>query len=73
MTEYQHTIQRQKIKIYVRRGGPNYQEGLEKLRKLAGELDLDMWVYGPETHMTSICAMALGLKEAKQLSVDEPR
>ena len=28
------------IKIYVRRGGPNYQEGLERMRELAENLNL---------------------------------
>ncbi len=28
LTEFQQTIKEHKIRIYVRRGGPNYQEGL---------------------------------------------
>lgn len=34
------------VKIYVRRAGPNYQEGLRLMRNLADELELDMWVFG---------------------------
>ena len=47
------------VKIYVRRGGPNYQEGLEKMRDLAAKLELPIEVFGPEAHMTSIVSLAL--------------
>jgi len=53
-----------KVKIYVRRGGPNYKEGLEKMRRLGEEIGLPIEVYGPETHMTHIVSLALG-KEKK--------
>lgn len=46
------------MKIFVRRGGPNYKQGLEMMRKLGGELGVPIEVYGPETHMTKIVAMA---------------
>eukprot|EP00049_Salpingoeca_infusionum_P004291 m.76617 g.76617 ORF g.76617 m.76617 type:complete len:1071 (-) comp12493_c0_seq1:373-3585(-) len=63
LEEYAHNIQAQNIKIYVRRGGPNYQEGLRSMRDAAARLHIPMLVYGPESHMTSICAMGLGLRE----------
>jgi ATP-citrate lyase beta-subunit len=47
------------VKIYVRRGGPNYKEGLEKMRSMGKRLGLPIDVYGPETHMTKIVSMAL--------------
>ncbi|VDM66712.1 unnamed protein product [Strongylus vulgaris] len=52
-----------KVTIYVRRGGPNYQEGLRKIKEAASKLDLPMHVFGPETHMTSIVGPALGISE----------
>ncbi|EPB70022.1 CoA binding domain protein [Ancylostoma ceylanicum] len=52
-----------KVTIYVRRGGPNYQEGLRKIKEAAQKLDLPMHVFGPETHMTSIVGPALGISE----------
>eukprot|EP00050_Salpingoeca_kvevrii_P006445 m.289422 g.289422 ORF g.289422 m.289422 type:complete len:1078 (+) comp12131_c0_seq1:124-3357(+) len=64
LEEYQHTIVAQKIKIYVRRGGPNYQEGLRRMRELGSTLGLDMLVYGPESHMTAVVGIAMGLREA---------
>jgi ATP-citrate lyase beta-subunit len=47
------------VRIYVRRGGPNYEVGLRNIRKAADELGLTIEVYGPETHMTDIVRMAL--------------
>ena len=49
-----------KTKVFVRRGGPNHLEGLRLMRELGGQIDLPIHVYGPETHMTAIVAMALG-------------
>ncbi len=47
------------IKIYVRRGGPNYEKGLKDIKEAADRLGLDIEVYGPETHVTDIVRMAL--------------
>eukprot|EP00162_Nutomonas_longa_P015565 comp22351_c0_seq1/m.53906 comp22351_c0_seq1/g.53906 ORF comp22351_c0_seq1/g.53906 comp22351_c0_seq1/m.53906 type:complete len:1107 (+) comp22351_c0_seq1:50-3370(+) len=55
------------IKIFVRRGGPNYQEGLRIMAAVGDELQIPIEVYGPETHMTAIVPIALGIKpSAKQ-------
>ncbi len=35
--EYQEALKAHSVQIYVRRGGPNYQEGLRAMQKL-GEL-----------------------------------
>ncbi|MBU4485103.1 ATPase, partial [bacterium] len=59
LKEYQKKIIDHNVKIYVRRGGPNYQEGLENMRKLGETLGVPIEVYGPETHMTKIVSMAL--------------
>ena len=50
-------------KIYVRRGGPNYEKGLEAIKTAANKLGLYIEVYGPETHVTDIVRMALENKE----------
>jgi len=47
------------IKIYVRRGGPNYEKGLKDIKEAADRLGLCIEVYGPETHVTDIVRMAL--------------
>jgi len=54
--------------IFVRRGGPNHLEGLRLMRELGGQIDLPIHVYGPETHMTAIVAMALG-----QEPIEDPK
>ena len=48
------------ISIFVRRGGPNYQEGLRVMKEVGQSLNIKMHVFGPETHMTAIVGMALG-------------
>jgi succinyl-CoA synthetase beta subunit len=59
LKEYQKNLQENKVKIYVRRGGPNYQEGLCQMRELGEKIGVPIEVYGPETHMTKIVSMAL--------------
>jgi ATP citrate (pro-S)-lyase len=59
LKEFQKQLQENKVKIYVRRGGPNYQEGLSQMRALGEKLGVTIEVYGPETHMTKIVSMAL--------------
>jgi len=59
LTEYKQKMIDNKIKIYVRRGGPNYKEGLAKMRTLGETLGVPIEVYGPETHMTKIVSLAL--------------
>jgi len=59
LTEYKKKLIENKIKIFVRRGGPNYLEGLENMRILGNELGVPIEVYGPETHMTKIVPIAL--------------
>jgi ATP citrate (pro-S)-lyase len=48
-----------KVQIWVRRAGPNYQEGLKNIKAVGIELGLDMHVYGPEMHVSGIVPLAL--------------
>jgi succinyl-CoA synthetase beta subunit len=59
LKEYKTKLQENKVKIFVRRGGPNYKEGLRIMKELGNELGVPIEVYGPETHMTKIVSMAL--------------
>jgi ATP citrate (pro-S)-lyase len=59
LKEYKERLQQSKVKIYVRRGGPNYKEGLRNMRELGQGLGVPIEVYGPETHMTRIVKLAL--------------
>ncbi|MHC1623198.1 MAG: ATP citrate lyase citrate-binding domain-containing protein [Candidatus Methanospirareceae archaeon] len=59
LDDYAEKIKEHGIKIYVRRGGPNYEAGLEKIRNAGQRLDLDMEVHGPDMHMTKVVSIAL--------------
>ena len=59
LKSYKDKLHENKVKIYVRRGGPNYKEGLENIRRVGEEIGIPIEVYGPETHMTRIVSMAL--------------
>jgi len=75
LREYREKLQQNNVRIYVRRGGPNYQAGLALMRDLGEELGVPVEVYGPETHMTRIVAMALGDKsiQAQRPEIVPPR
>ena len=62
LRDYKKKLKETNVKIFVRRGGPNYQEGLRIMKNLGAELGIPIDVYGPETHMTRIVDMALGGK-----------
>jgi ATP-citrate lyase beta-subunit len=55
-------LKEHKTRIFVRRGGPNYEKGLQDIKAAAERLGLDMEVYGPETHVTDIVRMAVEAK-----------
>eukprot|EP01115_Flamella_aegyptia_P012999 TRINITY_DN66952_c0_g1_i1.p1 TRINITY_DN66952_c0_g1~~TRINITY_DN66952_c0_g1_i1.p1 ORF type:complete len:77 (+),score=22.31 TRINITY_DN66952_c0_g1_i1:33-233(+) len=52
------------MRIYVRRAGPNYQQGLQYMKDLGKKLNIPIDVYGPERTMTEIIPLAINfLKE----------
>ncbi|GIT99239.1 ATP citrate lyase citrate-binding domain-containing protein [Sulfurovum sp. TSL1] len=57
--EYADKLKEVGVKIYVRRGGPNYEKGLKDIKEAADRLGLWIDVYGPETHVTDIVRMAV--------------
>jgi len=59
MEEWADKLKEHNTKIYVRRGGPNYEKGLKDIKEAADRLGLDIEVYGPETHVTDIVRMAI--------------
>uniref|UniRef100_A0A1I8IFL2 ATP citrate synthase n=1 Tax=Macrostomum lignano TaxID=282301 RepID=A0A1I8IFL2_9PLAT len=60
LRQYQAQLVKCGAEIFVRRAGPNYQEGLRVMRELGENLGVQIHVFGPETHMTAIVGMALG-------------
>jgi len=59
LREFSSGLIEHKVKIWVRRAGPNYQEGLKNIKAVGHELKLDMKVYGPEMHVSGIVPLAL--------------
>ena len=57
--EYVEQIKAAKLRIYVRRGGPNYEAGLDLMRSLGADTGLHIEVFGPATSMTGICELAI--------------
>lgn len=48
------------VEIFVRRGGPYYQEGLKYIQTEIEALDIPIQVHGPEMYMTEVVKIALG-------------
>ncbi|OTF75822.1 ATP-citrate synthase-like protein, partial [Euroglyphus maynei] len=67
LREFQTKLIEHNVSIFVRRAGPNYQEGLRVMRETGNTLGVPVHVFGPETHMTAIVAMALKRKEIPKL------
>jgi ATP-citrate lyase beta-subunit len=59
LREYREKLKAVDARIYLRRGGPNWQEGLRKMKELEKELGIPIEVHGPEMHMTRIVSVAL--------------
>ena len=47
------------VQIWVRRAGPNYQEGLKNMKAAIQELGLKGRIFGPEMHVSGIVPLAL--------------
>lgn len=58
--DYQDPLKEHEVTIFVRRGGPNYQEGLRVMGEVGKTTGIPIHVFGTETHMTAIVGMALG-------------
>uniref|UniRef100_A0A672RV51 ATP-citrate synthase n=1 Tax=Sinocyclocheilus grahami TaxID=75366 RepID=A0A672RV51_SINGR len=58
--DYQNPLKEHEVTIFVRRGGPNYQEGLRVMGEIGKTTGIPIHVFGTETHMTAIVGMALG-------------
>lgn len=59
LKEYQTKLQQHNTRIFVRRGGPNWQEGLRMMREVGDLLGIPLRVFGPDTHITAIVPLAL--------------
>ncbi|TVY49695.1 putative ATP-citrate synthase subunit [Lachnellula occidentalis] len=73
LKEFSSQLLEHKVQIWVRRAGPNYQEGLKNIKSVGQELNLDMHVYGPEMHVSGIVPLALIPGRFAQSTVEEFR
>ncbi|MCD6320234.1 MAG: ATPase [Candidatus Desulfofervidaceae bacterium] len=64
LEDYREKLRAVNAKIYVRRGGPNYEKGLARIKEAGERLGLPIEVYGPEAHMTRVVKLALEEKAA---------
>jgi len=73
LNTFTEVLLQHKVQIWVRRAGPNYQEGLQMLRNCSNTTKLDIKIYGPETHITAVVPLALGLQDlANYPQFDDP-
>ncbi|KAF4126350.1 ATP citrate (pro-S)-lyase [Geosmithia morbida] len=59
LRDYAAQLIEHNVKIWVRRAGPNYQEGLKNIKAATLELGLDAKVFGPDMHVSGIVPLAL--------------
>ncbi|KAG1455199.1 hypothetical protein G6F56_007122 [Rhizopus delemar] len=71
LTEFKQPLINHKVRIFIRRGGPNYQEGLRAMRQLGETLGVEIQVFGPETHITDIVPLALTGKSSEVSNVEQ--
>ncbi|KXS16143.1 citrate synthase [Gonapodya prolifera JEL478] len=70
LNDYKLKLQDHGVKIFVRRAGPNYQEGLRMMRNCGDNLGVPVQVYGPEMHVSGIVPLALlGEKKAREMGL----
>ncbi|KAK7733074.1 beta subunit of ATP citrate lyase [Cytospora paraplurivora] len=59
LREYAKALNEHSVKIWVRRAGPNWQEGLKNMKAATLELGLDCHIFGPDMHVSGIVPLAL--------------
>ena len=60
-----------KVKVFVRRGGPFYQLGLNNIKSVCDKYNIECNTYGPEKFITDIVRDALPLKKEDIVSLNE--
>ena len=71
LKEYKGPLINHKVRIFVRRGGPNYQEGLKNMKAATQELGLKAKIFGPEMHVSGIVPLALVPGKWEEANVEE--
>ncbi|KAL2179817.1 uncharacterized protein P884DRAFT_237798 [Thermothelomyces heterothallicus CBS 202.75] len=71
LREYANTLNEHNVQIWVRRAGPNYQEGLKNMKAATQELGLNAKIFGPEMHVSGIVPLALIPGKWEENTVEE--
>ncbi|KAI1816430.1 ATP-citrate synthase subunit 2 [Poronia punctata] len=71
LREYAKQLNEHHVQIWVRRAGPNWQEGLKNMKAATQELGLDAHVFGPDMHVSGIVPLALIPGRLEQNTVQE--
>ncbi|KAL1898699.1 beta subunit of ATP citrate lyase [Ceratocystis pirilliformis] len=59
LRDFAPKLKEHNTQIWVRRAGPNYQEGLKNMKSATQELGLNAHIFGPEMHVSGIVPLAL--------------
>lgn len=59
LSEYAPALQKQNVKVYVRRGGPNQEKGLADMKAFLEKNKLLGCVFGPEKKVTDVIEVAI--------------
>ncbi len=59
LEECKEKLQQNNVKIFVRRGGPNWKKGIKLIKETAKKLKIDLTAYGPNKPMVEIIPEAL--------------
>ncbi|KUI63080.1 hypothetical protein VP1G_10201 [Cytospora mali] len=73
LREYAKALNEHKVSIWVRRAGPNWQEGLKNMKAATQELGLDCHIFGPDMHVSGIVPLALVPGEWEKSKAEEFR
>ncbi|KAJ8127375.1 hypothetical protein O1611_g6260 [Lasiodiplodia mahajangana] len=71
LREYAGQLNEHNVQIWVRRAGPNWQEGLKNMKAATQELGLNAHVFGPDMHVSGIVPLALMPGRLEQNTVAE--
>ncbi|EQL04168.1 ATP citrate lyase [Ophiocordyceps sinensis CO18] len=71
LRDYATQLIEHNVQIWVRRAGPNYQEGLKNMKAATQELGLNAKTFGPEMHVSGIVPLALVPGKWEESKVDE--
>lgn len=71
LREFAPTLIEHNVQIWVRRAGPNYQEGLKNMKAATQELGLNARIFGPEMHVSGIVPLALIPGKWEENTVEE--